>query len=225
MVKRTYSQSTKLREAARRKRCKSEEDDELRLPTPRARLSQSSSLLGSFRGPVSFDTHPDSDNSDTAPANNKRSDVFDRALGGKLKPVKPTRNHSIHGSRKEFEATMNDQDFVKGSKQAVRQLPTPPTEVQRQQGQRASKFFPGIQRAASLAKQVTKPSQVTKTAWSRKQAITPPLEEVITPEKAIKPDEPKQPYVPKQYIADKSSAPHRNICGDRLSSKSKESQL
>ncbi|KAH5516048.1 hypothetical protein HBI31_006450 [Parastagonospora nodorum] len=214
MAKRTYSQATKLREEARRKRCKSEEVDELRLPPPRARLSQSSSLFQSFRGPVSFDIHSDSDNVDTAPANSNGSSVFDRALGGKLKPVKPMRNHSIYGSREKFEATMNDQNFVKGSKQAARsQLPTPPTEIQKQQGQRASKFFPGLQGAASLANQVTKPS------WSRKEAIKPPLEEVI------KPDEPKQPYVPKQYIADKSCPPHRNICGDRLSSNSKEAQL
>jgi hypothetical protein len=214
MAKRTYSQATKLREEARQKRCKSEEVDERRLPPPRARLSQSSSLFQSFRGPVSFDIHSDSNNFDTAPVNSNGSSVFDRALGGKLKPVKPMRNHSIYGSREEFEATMNDQNFVKGSKQAARsQLPTPPTEIQKQQGQRASKFFPGLQGAASLAKQVTKPS------WSRKEAITPPLEE------AIKRDEPKQPYVPKQYIAEKSCAPHRNICGGRLSSKSKEAQL
>jgi hypothetical protein len=213
MAKRTYSISDKKREELRRKRLKGDDDDnnELRWPgdVPRARPQQSSSLLRSFGGPVSFDIDSGTDKSDTAlKDNNHLSSLFGRALDGKLNSIKPKQSYSIHGSREDFENTMN---MKSGQRAARSHLLTPPTETQKQQGQRAKKFFPDQKEvAASLATHVTKP------VWTRKK------NNVV--EKVVKPEEPKQPYIPKQYAAEKSSAPRRNCCGDRLSSKSKEAQ-
>lgn len=217
MAKRTYSGYEKKREEARRKRQKSEEDGELRWPgnTPRAHQQQSSSLLKSFRGPVSFDMDSDNEDPGSPPRINDRlTSVFDRAQAGKLQPVKYKQNNNIYGSRKDFEKTMQARTSTRNIDMTTRShLPTPPTESQKQQGQRLNKFFPELNGAAeSLATHVTKP------VWKRE--VAPKILK-----KSVKSDEPKQPYVPKQYVSEKLSVPQRDLSGNRLSSESKEIRL
>jgi hypothetical protein len=139
--------------------------------------------------------------------------VFDKALSGKLKPVK-NKPRNIYGSREDFEDAMNDPSTKKSNGGAVRSyLPTPPSEVKKQQVKHANKFFPALKgAAASLVTQVTKP------AWT-------PAARSTAVENTPEPDELKEPYVPREYKARKSLPPQINVLGSRLARESDEAEL
>jgi hypothetical protein len=207
-AKRTYSSVDKRRAELQRKRQKTSDDNELRLPgdPPRDRPLQSKLILKpqikKFGGPVSI---PNSDsNSETEPRNVSGFSVLDRALGENPKPPKRKKD-SIHGSRDEFENMMREQKKQRSSHESTARssLPTPPIEMQKQQNELAKKF---------------KPTQVTKPAWT-------PAAKSKMPERIRACEKPKQPYVAKQFEADKSLAPRRDLAGGRLSSKSIEAKL
>jgi hypothetical protein len=220
--KRTYSTVDKRRgmreQDERRKRSKSDEDDELNWPGGHAssRPLKSSLLLKKglkkFGGPVSFPE--DDEDSGIASKTTSRLSVLDRALGGKLNLVKPKQN-SIYGSREDFEKTIQAQSAKKSNEERTTSsyLPTPPIEVQEPQKQLANRFI--LSTKEHVANMLT---QVTTPAWR-------PSSKSEMSEKNLTHDEPKQPYIPKQFEADRSLAPHRDLTGSRLSSKSKEAKL
>jgi hypothetical protein len=220
--KRTYSTIDKKRgmreQDERRKRSKSDEDDNLHWPGGHqsSRPLESSSLLKKglkkFGGPVSFPN--DEEDSEIALKNTSRLSVLDRALGGKLKLSQPKQN-SIYGSREDFEKTIQVQSAKKSSDERTTPsyLPTPPGEVQKPQKQLTNRFIPSVKEyVANL------PTQVTTPAWR-------PSPKSKMSEKIPAYHEPRQPYVPKQFEADRSLAPRTNLTGGRLSSKSKEAKL
>jgi hypothetical protein len=215
MAKKTYSSMDKRLQEERRKRQKTDGDDELRWPgdSPSSRPSQSTALLKKglrkFCGPVSF---PDED-SDTASLTNSHS-VLDKALDGKPKQVK-RKQDNIYGSREDFENTMREQKKKKSSEEGRTQsyLPTPPVEIQKQQHQLANQFMSSMKPPAANT-----PTQVTTPAWMR-------WTQSKIQEKPLGCEESRQPYVPKQFEADKPHSPRRDLAGGRLSSKSKEAEL
>jgi hypothetical protein len=216
MAKRTYSSMDKRLEEQRRKRQKSDGDDELRWPgnSPSGRLSKSTSLLKKqfkkYGGPVSI---PDED-SDTASRVTDGHSVLDKALAGKLKQVE-RKQDNIHGSREDFENTMHNQKKRKASHEGTTRsyLPTPPVEIQKQQKQLANQFLPSLKVPAANT-----PTQVTTLAWTQGNKSK-------KEEKIIEHEEPRRPHVPKQFEADKSHSPRRDLAGGRISSKSKEARL
>jgi hypothetical protein len=215
MAKKTYSSMDKRLQEERRKRQKTDGDDELRWPgeSPSSRPSQSTALLKKglrkFGGPVSF---PDED-SDAASLTNGHS-VLDKALDGKFKQVK-RKQDNIYGSREDFEDTMREQKKRRSSEEGRTQsyLPTPPVEIQKQQHQLANQLRSSMKPPAANT-----PTQVTTPAWMRGTKSK-------TQEKPLECEESRQPYVPKQFEADKSYSPRRDLAGGRLSSKSKEAEL
>jgi hypothetical protein len=216
MAKRTYSSMDKRLEEQRRKRQKSDGDDELRWPgnSSSGRPSKSTSLIKKqfkkYGGPVSI---PDED-SDTASRVTDGHSVLDKALAGKLKQVE-RKQDNIHGSREDFENTMHNQKKRKSSEEGRTQsyLPTPPVEIQKQQHQPANQFVSSMKPPAANT-----PTQVATPAWMR-------WTQSKTQEKPLGCEESRQPYVPKQFEADKPHSPRRDLAGGRLSSKSKEAEL
>ncbi|KAH7078291.1 hypothetical protein FB567DRAFT_631649 [Paraphoma chrysanthemicola] len=219
MVKRTYSSRFKKRgeyqREPSRKRSKGNSDDELHWPL---RPQASAALLKKVLRP----SQPQPDSEDELAANIARrknsASILDRALGGKLKTVKP-KGQSIYGSREEFEATMQDQREEKKNnpKLNASYLPTPPSELQQQQTKHLNTFFPGLNGKAgkvisNISKPKTKPPIPTVSPTAIRATETSKVFEKI-----IKCAEPKEPYVPKQYEADRTPAPRRGLSGDRLS--------
>jgi hypothetical protein len=220
--KRTYSTLDKKRgmreQDERRKRSKSDEDDELNWPGGHtsSRPLKSSLLLKKglkkFGGPVSLPE--DDEDSEIASKTTSRLSVLDKALGGKFNLVKPKQN-SIHGSREDFEKTIQAQRAKRSSEERTTSsyLPTPPFEVQEPQKQLANRFIPSMNEYVA-----NMPTQVTTPAWR-------PSPKSEMSEKNLAYDDPRQPYVPKQFEADRSLAPRRDLTDNRLSSKSKEAKL
>jgi hypothetical protein len=140
--------------------------------------------------------------------------VFDKVLGGKLTSIKH-KQQNIYGSREDFDNTMNDQPAIKrrNGKQENSSLPTPPSEVQKKQGLQLNRFFPRLNGAgAKLAVQA--PSS----------ALKPTLTSTTFAE-ILQCTDAEQPHITRMYKADKSTVPHRDILGGRLSTKSMEAQL
>jgi hypothetical protein len=215
--KRTYSSRDKRRGAyeqdPQQKRSKVQRDDELRLPgsSPQNRPQQSSSLLKKglrkFGGPVSV---PDDF---TATGNSAHLSVFDKVLGGKSKTVKRQQSN-IYGSREDFDNTMNSQSLAKKSSEAVTQsYPTPPIEGQKQQPHPASKFSLTAKEAASSST-TQSPERIAKSTMNSKIS-----------ENTVLYKQSHQSYAPKPYEADQTSAPRKDILGNRLSKRSPEAQL
>jgi hypothetical protein len=239
--KRTYSRrttQTPLAQDLHRKRHKLDQGDaELSWPgyPPRGR-PQASTLSTArktkFGGPVSFADDGDGgdggdDIVDTAEDSSKAktSSVFDKVLNGKLKPVKP-RQPSIHGSREDFQNTMTDPNRTKKSNAGAtsRYLPTPPSDVESKQAKSFNTIFPDLVGRGPGVFNGTKFGAKHKQSTSifdREETS----KSVSSADGTMKDDEPKEPYVQKQYEADRISAPRRDICGNRLSSKSKIAAL
>ncbi|KAH7078992.1 hypothetical protein BKA63DRAFT_408973 [Paraphoma chrysanthemicola] len=218
MVKRTYSSRFKRRgeyqHETSRKRSKGDSDDELHWPL---RPQASAALLK--KGLRSPQPQPDSEDELLANIARRKNSVsiLDRALGGKLKTVKP-KGQSIYGSREEFEATMQDQREEKknSSKLNASYLPTPPSELQQQQTKHLNAFFPGLNgKASKVISNMSKPKNKLPTATVSSPAIKA-TETSRVFEKIIKCAELQQPYVPQQYEADKTPAPRRGLSGDHL---------
>ncbi|KAF1913876.1 hypothetical protein BDU57DRAFT_455638 [Ampelomyces quisqualis] len=162
-----------------------------------------------FNGPVSFSARDEESNTETQSTDHLS--VFDKALQGKLKPVK-NNAPNIYGCREDFENTMIGQSTKKSNANRG-YLPTPPSEVQKRQVQCANQFSPALNgAAASLVTQVTKPAWTPRTSSKTVES---------TPE----PDESKKPYIPRDYKAGKSSAPYKDVLGNRLSRQSGEAEL
>ncbi|KAF2823598.1 hypothetical protein CC86DRAFT_356348 [Ophiobolus disseminans] len=223
--KRTYSKYDK-KSAARaqespNKRVKgTEDDDELRLPgdPPRGRSQTSSKSMRDrprYKGPISFGDD-DSMDIDSVPNERKRLSVLDKFANGKGKSQPINRNQpNIYGSREDFQSTMNNPNRPKKTNagSTSRYLPTPPSDVERQQLGSSNKFSVGMNGHGSSV--TTKPSKSTPTPTKASR----PFEDIVNY------DEPKQLYVPRQYKADKSPAPRRDICGNRLTGKSEQAEL
>jgi hypothetical protein len=236
--KRTYSKrtaQTPLAQQIHRKRHKLDQGDaELSWPgdPPRGRPQTSTSSTTrkvKFGGPVSFPDDGDGDddivNTEEDSSKAKTSSLFDKALNGKLKPVKP-RQPNIHGSREDFQNTMIDPNRSKKSNAGATSsyLPTPPSDVESQQTKNFNTIFPGLAGRG--------PSVLNGTKFGAKHKQSTSIfdreetsKSVSSADEVMKDDEPKEPYVQKQYEADKISVPRRDICGNRLSSKSRIAAL
>lgn len=151
--------------------------------------------------------------------------LLDKALQGKLKPIK-LNQPNIHGSRDDFVKTMNDPNRVKNNNAGATSkyhLPTPPSDLEGHHAKSFSKFFPNLKGHGSSLLSGSKYGIKPKSA---KAVFGPP--ETSDSESSLeveKNDAPKEPYVPKQYEVDKTPAPKRDICGNRLSSNSKLANL
>jgi hypothetical protein len=215
--KRTYSQRDKqaAEQEARRKRSKSGDDDELCLPNDhRFKGPQKSQHLlkkgiKKYGGPTSL---PDGeDDFEIEQESNKNLSIWDKALKGKLKSVNQ-KQRNVYGNREDFQETMKDKTSTKKSDgiSSKNYLPTPPSELQKKQGQRLNQFFPNLNGAAA------KLVPLAKTLKTKPTATPKPVKKIAHKDKL------KQTYVVKKYESDKVSAPRKNILGDRMSSKSIE---
>jgi hypothetical protein len=218
--KRTYSQRDKqaAEQEARRKRSKSGDDDELRLPDDRrSKTPQKAHYLLKrgllkYGGPTSL---PDDEGDmEIEQESNKDLSIWDKVLKSKHNSVRQ-KQRNIYGSREDFEETMKDKTSTKKSDNVPSKsyLPTPPSELQKKQGQHLNRFFPNLNGAA--AKLVPSP----KTSTTKPTATPKPANKIAQK------DELKQTYIAKQYESDKVSAPRKNILGVRLSSMSTEAEL
>ncbi|KAF2032218.1 hypothetical protein EK21DRAFT_99100 [Setomelanomma holmii] len=230
MAKRTYSsfdrRRKELEQETHRKRPKSDNEDELRWP----QRPQSSSLL--LKKGLKPDGPPSDLEDDVVSNIAQRKNpisLLDRALDSKLKPTK-NKQDGIHGSREEFEKTMQSRRAEKKNSPVPRSayLPTPPSGAQTQQKKRMNSFFPALNgKAGEIVSKATK-SVVTKptpTPELAAKAVMISTETSKVFETVIKCAEPEEPYQPKQYEADKVPAPRRDLSGDRLSRKSKEAGM
>ncbi|KAF1841679.1 uncharacterized protein K460DRAFT_388558 [Cucurbitaria berberidis CBS 394.84] len=229
MAKRTYSQRDKRQStygqqsrpdhSDSRKRYKTDDSDELRLPPspPPSRGEKTSSLLKktlkAFGGPISV---PEPEMIvDSAPQSSNRLAVFDKVLKERFQASKQ-KQQNIYGSREDFEETRKSGKKWKQPDPKPRNghLPTPPAEIQRQAHQepRKSHMMP------------TADSRAVGPATKRQTSFVP-TETSRLFEKVIKNEQPKLPYEPKVYKDERTPAPRRTILGHGLLKKSKEAQM
>jgi hypothetical protein len=218
--KRTYSHRDKQAAEldARRKRSKSGDEDGLRLPDDRQTKAPQKACYLLKKGLMIYGSPTplpnDESNTEIEQESNKKHSIWNKTLKGKLKSVNQ-KQPSIYGSREIFVETMKDNITIKKSNSVPTKdcHPTPPSELQKKQGQHLNRFFPNLNGAAS------------KLVPSAKTSTKGPTATPKPAHKIAQKDELKHTYVMKQYESDKVSAPHKNILGYRLSSRSTEAEL
>lgn len=219
-VKRTYSSRDKKQrnfaeENAQRKRTKVNSDDDHHSP-PNRSTKRSVLLkkgLKQHSGPISV---PDQDDIDNDPVTKKDKvlKVFDKVLAGKLKPV-TIKQHTIYGSREDFEETMTDQSLAKESNARPRSgLPTPPSDYQKKQ--QGDRFNRPVSALTGLGK---------KSIAEGSSPTIPPTETSKRFAKVIKVEQPKVSYVRKQFEAARVPPPHWDLLEKRLSKTSSQAQM
>ncbi|KAI2475989.1 hypothetical protein Ptr902_12628 [Pyrenophora tritici-repentis] len=182
--------------------------DEPRLSTaPSSRQGKRHSLLKkcAFAGPVSI---PDADSDmdmDTRRSESKAS-VLDKVIkGGRYQAAKPDED-TMRRNRDDFV------EIMKNGHKRNSQLPTPPAEQHVPKEETFSRLNGFThKREFKLINSPTPPTPPTPTSQLFGRVITN--------------EQPKEPYQPKTYKAEQTLAPRRTITGDRLSTKSRESQL
>jgi hypothetical protein len=235
--KRTYSQREKKQkefqeQGPRRKRSK--KDDELRLPGNGQTKPAMSTKKANFSGPVSIFSDEGNDEDEDVvqiiASRRSRLSVFDKARSGKLKPVKQNQRN-IHGSRAEFEETMNDRSHSKenGKKLGNSHLPTPPTETAKQTT-RLNRLLPvlngqaaKLKRAASLYKSHTQRSTMSSDGSDSDPEKQP--YQWKHPKQPKQSTEKKESSIHDPYEAEKTPAPEENLVGKPLSAESAEAEL
>ena len=242
MAKRTYSQrgrppNTLAQELLRKRSKLYGNDNELSWPPPTgtrpqkpssSSSSSSSSLRNvKFSGPVSLpdNNDDDMDTNEEDSSKSKTSSMFDKALKGKLKSV-TRKQPNIHGSREDFDKTMVDPKRAKKSNAgaAGKYLPTPPSDVENQHAKKFDMMFPGLKcRGLSVlgGDGFGGRGGQSKSGFGRlKESDKSKFFDTV-----LKEEEPKRLYVRKQYEAENVSVPRRDICGNRLSSKSELAKM
>lgn len=211
-------------ELSGRKRARSDDTEELRLPN-RARNKAKSRLHNSarkFDGQTSVphdlvdeDTRRSSNTTFIWDKVDKKKDIYPQVL--------PKQNN-IYGSREDFDATILKGKMWKqdGNNSRNVQLPTPPAEGQKgRQIQHKGSRTQAASRTNSVANKY--PSQVISSS-SLPSAAAHLIEKAIQTT-VLNDRKPHGNYAVKAYECAQTAPPNRDMPGNRLSKKSKEVQM
>jgi hypothetical protein len=189
-------------------------------PSPGSSIRQKSSSLfkkasHAFSGPISVppDEADAASSTKTAKSGRSLSGLFDKAFHGRLNPQK-SRQPTIHGSPEEFAKAMHDRHNPDNDKQPRGlYLPTPPSEVHR-----SSSNDTGSVSSSTHGRTIKSDLESLSLHDSVSVMSKPPGEGLKNPQA-------RQPYIPKPYLERETIAPRVDLYGDRLSKRSRQSQL